>query len=81
MQTLSLSRTLLSAAVASAFALAAVNASADLSSRYVDSDGDMIADVPSDESQWVDRIPWCLPIPRLKIPRFTRMSGLTFWIT
>ncbi len=54
MSTLSLPRTLLSAAVASAFALAAVNASADLSARYTDSDGDMVADAPSDESQWVD---------------------------
>lgn len=54
MQALSLSRTLISAAVASAFALAAANAAADLSSRYVDSDGDMVADLPSDESQWVD---------------------------
>ncbi|HBM29288.1 MAG TPA: phosphate/phosphite/phosphonate ABC transporter substrate-binding protein, partial [Halomonas sp.] len=54
MHTLSFSRTLLSAAVAGAFALAAVTASADLSSRYMDNDGDMIADVPSDESQWVD---------------------------
>ncbi|MBR2513793.1 MAG: phosphate/phosphite/phosphonate ABC transporter substrate-binding protein [Halomonas sp.] len=50
----SLSRTLISAAVAGAFALAAVNASADLSSRYVDNDGDMVADAPTDESQWVD---------------------------
>lgn len=50
----SLSRTLISAAVASAFALAAVNASADLSSRYVDNDGDMVADTPTDESQWAD---------------------------
>jgi phosphonate transport system substrate-binding protein len=44
----------MSAAVASVFALAAVNASADLSSRYVDNDGDMVADAPTDESQWVD---------------------------
>lgn len=50
----SLTRTLISAAVAGAFALAAVNASADLSSRYVDNDGDMVADAPTDESQWVD---------------------------
>ncbi|WP_434984026.1 phosphate/phosphite/phosphonate ABC transporter substrate-binding protein [Vreelandella zhaodongensis] len=50
----SLPRTLMSAAVASVFALAAVNASADLSSRYVDNDGDMVADAPTDESQWVD---------------------------
>ncbi|RUR29017.1 phosphate/phosphite/phosphonate ABC transporter substrate-binding protein [Vreelandella nanhaiensis] len=54
MLTLSLPRTLISAAVASAFALVAVNASADLSSRYVDNDGDMVADAPTDESQWVD---------------------------
>lgn len=54
LSSLSLPRTLISAAVASAFALVAVNASADLSSRYVDNDGDMVADVPSDESQWVD---------------------------
>ncbi|MCL5425364.1 phosphate/phosphite/phosphonate ABC transporter substrate-binding protein [Halomonas sp. NPDC076908] len=51
---LSLTRTLISAAVAGAFALASVNASADLSSRYVDNDGDMVADAPTDESQWVD---------------------------
>lgn len=51
---LALPRTLISAAVASAFALAAVNASADLSSRYVDNDGDMVADAPGDESQWAD---------------------------
>tara|TARA_R110002012_G_scaffold18620_2_gene68161 strand:- start:3826 stop:4791 length:966 start_codon:yes stop_codon:yes gene_type:complete len=54
MQSLSLSRTLISAAVASAFALVAVNASADLSSRYSDNNDDMVADAPSDESQWVD---------------------------
>jgi phosphonate transport system substrate-binding protein len=49
-----LPRTLISAAVASTFALVAINASADISARYVDNDGDMIADVPSDDSQWVD---------------------------
>ncbi|RUR41220.1 phosphate/phosphite/phosphonate ABC transporter substrate-binding protein [Vreelandella populi] len=54
MLTLSLPRTLISAAVASAFAFVAVNASADLSARYVDNDGDMVADAPTDESQWVD---------------------------
>ncbi|WP_447045369.1 phosphate/phosphite/phosphonate ABC transporter substrate-binding protein [Vreelandella sp. H-I2] len=54
MQTLSLSRTFISTAVASAFAVVAVNASADLSSRYVDNDGDMVADAPSDEAQWAD---------------------------
>lgn len=54
MQTLSLPRTLISTAVASAFAFSAVAVQADLSSRYQDADGDLIADVPSDESQWVD---------------------------
>ena len=54
MHSLSLPRTLISAAVISAFALVAANASADLSARYVDNDGDMVADAPSDESQWVD---------------------------
>ncbi|WP_018917606.1 phosphate/phosphite/phosphonate ABC transporter substrate-binding protein [Vreelandella zhanjiangensis] len=54
MHSLSLPRTLISAAVISAFALVAANASADLSTRYVDNDGDMVADTPSDESQWVD---------------------------
>ncbi|MBE0403552.1 phosphate/phosphite/phosphonate ABC transporter substrate-binding protein [Halomonas citrativorans] len=54
MHTVSLPRTLISAAVVSAFALIAVNASADLSARYVDNDGDMLADAPTDESQWVD---------------------------
>lgn len=51
---LSLPRTLVSAAVAGAFAFAAVHAFADLSPRYVDNDGDMVADTPTDESQWVD---------------------------
>ncbi|UYG00235.1 phosphate/phosphite/phosphonate ABC transporter substrate-binding protein [Halomonas sp. GD1P12] len=52
--TLSFTRTLLSAAITGAFALTTLGAAADLSSRYTDDDGDMIADVPSDESQWVD---------------------------
>ncbi|MFG6665677.1 phosphate/phosphite/phosphonate ABC transporter substrate-binding protein [Halomonas sp. HNIBRBA4712] len=52
--TRSLTRTLASAAVTGALALTALNAAADLSSRYTDNDGDMIADVPTDESQWVD---------------------------
>ncbi|MFI0473686.1 phosphate/phosphite/phosphonate ABC transporter substrate-binding protein [Halomonas sp. HMF6819] len=52
--TLSFTRTLLSAAITGAFALTTLGAAADLSSRYTDDDGDMVADVPSDESQWVD---------------------------
>lgn len=60
MHTLSFSRTLLSAAVAGTFALAAVTASADLSSRYVDNDGDMIADVPAMSRSGLIRIRWCL---------------------
>lgn len=47
-------RTLITTALAGAFALTTFQASADLSSRYSDTDGDMIADVPADESQWVD---------------------------
>ncbi|KPQ19652.1 phosphate/phosphite/phosphonate ABC transporter substrate-binding protein [Halomonas sp. HL-93] len=54
MQTLTLPRTLLSAAVASAFAFTAIAAQADLSSRYSDSDGDLIADTPSNEADQVD---------------------------
>lgn len=54
LSTVSLSRTLISAAVASAFAFSAMSAAADLSSRYVDNDGDMVADIPSDESLLVD---------------------------
>ncbi|WP_447956951.1 phosphate/phosphite/phosphonate ABC transporter substrate-binding protein [Vreelandella sp. EE7] len=54
MSTLSLSRTLLSAAVTGAFALTALTASADLSSRYTDNDGDMVADVPEDAAEWVN---------------------------
>ncbi|MDR5897840.1 phosphate/phosphite/phosphonate ABC transporter substrate-binding protein [Halomonas vilamensis] len=54
MHTLSLPRTLLSTAVVSAFALATLHAHADLSSRYSDHDGDLVADVPTDESQWQD---------------------------
>ncbi|WP_447527511.1 phosphate/phosphite/phosphonate ABC transporter substrate-binding protein [Vreelandella sp. TE19] len=54
MSTLSLSRTLLSAAVTGAFALTALTATADLSSRYTDNDGDMVADVPEDAAEWVN---------------------------
>jgi phosphonate transport system substrate-binding protein len=47
-------RTLLAGAVAGAIAATSLVAHADLSSRYTDTDGDMIADIPADESQWVD---------------------------
>ena len=50
----SLLRSLLSVAIASAFSVAALQASADMSSRYTDSDADMVADIPEDEAQWVD---------------------------
>lgn len=49
-----MTRSLLATAIASALAVTAMQASADLSPRYSDADGDMIADIPSDESQWVD---------------------------
>ena len=47
-------RTLLAGAIAGAIAATSLVAHADLSSRYTDTDGDMIADIPADESQWVD---------------------------
>jgi len=49
-----LNRTLLASAVAGLFAAASLAASADLSPRYTDSDGDMVADIPSDASGLVD---------------------------
>ncbi|WP_445000418.1 phosphate/phosphite/phosphonate ABC transporter substrate-binding protein [Halomonas mongoliensis] len=49
-----LSRTLLASAVAGLFATASLAASADLSPRYTDADGDMVADIPSDASDLVD---------------------------
>ncbi|TVM05262.1 MAG: phosphate/phosphite/phosphonate ABC transporter substrate-binding protein, partial [Halomonas sp.] len=59
MQTTSLNqvfhlRSLLSVAIAGVFTVTALQASADMSSRYNDNDGDMVADIPADESQWVD---------------------------
>ncbi|WP_290796565.1 phosphate/phosphite/phosphonate ABC transporter substrate-binding protein [Halomonas sp.] len=47
-------RTLLASAVAGIFAATSFAASADLSPRYTDADGDMVADVPTDESRWAD---------------------------
>ncbi|NOG32453.1 phosphate/phosphite/phosphonate ABC transporter substrate-binding protein [Halomonas sp. TBZ9] len=47
-------RSLLSVAITGAFSVVALQASADMSSRYIDSDGDLVADIPADESQWVD---------------------------
>lgn len=49
-----LKRTLLNSAIISFFATASVAASADMSSRYSDKDGDMIADIPTDAAQHVD---------------------------
>ncbi len=54
MTTITFPRTLLASAIAGLFATASLAASADLSSRYTDADGDMVADIPADESQWVD---------------------------
>ncbi|WP_404415379.1 phosphate/phosphite/phosphonate ABC transporter substrate-binding protein [Vreelandella aquamarina] len=47
-------RSLLSVAITGAFSFAALQVSADMSSRYADNDGDLVADIPADESQWVD---------------------------
>ncbi|MWJ28941.1 phosphate/phosphite/phosphonate ABC transporter substrate-binding protein [Halomonas sp. ZH2S] len=50
-----LPRTLLGTAIAATLAFSALPASAaDLSSRFIDSDGDMVADTPADETQWTD---------------------------
>lgn len=46
--------TLLNAAIIGVLATASLAAQADMSSRYVDNDGDLTADIPADESQWVD---------------------------
>jgi len=54
MTTQTFHRTLLAGAIAGAIAATSLVAHADLSSRYNDTDGDMIADIPADESQWVD---------------------------
>jgi phosphonate transport system substrate-binding protein len=54
MTTQTFHRTLLAGAIAGAIAATSLVAHADLSSRYTDTDGDMIADIPADESQWVD---------------------------
>ncbi|HSP58340.1 MAG TPA: phosphate/phosphite/phosphonate ABC transporter substrate-binding protein [Halomonas sp.] len=57
MSTASMSRTLLSAAVAAALFTAgtsAVQANFSLGEGYTDNDGDLIADIPEDESQWLD---------------------------
>ena len=40
--------------VAAAALLALPATAFELDSRYTDADGDLIADVPSDESQWLD---------------------------
>ena len=52
--TASLNRTLLTTAIAGILAASAMQASADLSSRFTDTNGDLVADAPTDESQWVD---------------------------
>ncbi|MCL7929987.1 phosphate/phosphite/phosphonate ABC transporter substrate-binding protein [Halomonas llamarensis] len=49
-----LKRTLLNSAIVGLFATASVAANADLSSRYSDTDGDMVADIPADTAQQVD---------------------------
>ena len=52
--TASLNRTLLTTAIAGILAASAMQASAGLSSRFTDANGDLVADTPTDESQWVD---------------------------
>ncbi|WP_416139512.1 phosphate/phosphite/phosphonate ABC transporter substrate-binding protein [Halomonas sp. HK25] len=47
-------RTLLAGTIAGLFAAASMADSADLSARYTDANGDMVADIPTDASQWAD---------------------------
>lgn len=49
-----LSRTLLAATIAGALATISMTASANLSSRFTDANGDLVADLPTDESQWIN---------------------------
>ncbi|NYS59840.1 phosphate/phosphite/phosphonate ABC transporter substrate-binding protein [Vreelandella salicampi] len=49
-----LKRTLLNSAIVGLLATASGAASADLSSRYSDNDGDLLADIPADASEQVD---------------------------
>ena len=49
-----LHRAITAAAVVSLLAAGSAEAQFQLDPRYVDEDGDMIADIPTDESEWVD---------------------------
>ena len=49
-----LSRTLLAATLAGALTTISMTANATLSSRFTDTNGDLVADVPTDESQWLN---------------------------
>ncbi|HSH57532.1 MAG TPA: phosphate/phosphite/phosphonate ABC transporter substrate-binding protein [Halomonas sp.] len=54
MTTTPIYRNLLASAITGIFATASLTASANLSPRFTDTDGDLVADTPTDESQWVD---------------------------
>lgn len=54
MTVVSLNRTLLTTAIAGILAATALQASAQLAPRFTDANGDLVADAPTDESQWVD---------------------------
>ncbi len=49
-----LDRVITAAAVVALFAAGTAQAEFQLDPRYVDNDGDLIADIPSDSSEWVD---------------------------
>jgi phosphonate transport system substrate-binding protein len=51
---LKLSNLLAGTAMVAALAVAAPAGAFQLDSRFVDNDGDMVADIPTDESEWVD---------------------------
>ncbi|MGO2132758.1 MAG: phosphate/phosphite/phosphonate ABC transporter substrate-binding protein [Halomonas sp.] len=54
MTTTPLYRNLLASAITGIFVTASLTASANLSPRFSDTDSDLVADTPVDESQWVD---------------------------
>lgn len=48
----------------------------DLSSRFTDTNGDMVADAPTDSSEWVDPNTLIFAYTPLKIRQFMQRCGL-----
>ena len=70
----------LSTVAALALALPA-QAEFSLADRYTDTDGDLVADIPDDESQWLDPARSSSPIPRSRTRRSMPMCGRAFSTT